>query len=90
MFTPGVILKAEDLVLCDECRNAYENSADIYCVKCGKFVGKVPCTKLDNGFEVKKGDVLHVTSCPDCSKEASSKILELEEWNAKRQTAQNN
>ena len=89
-FTPGFIFKAEDMLLCDKCRQEYANSADLYCLKCGRFVGKVSSKKLDNGFEVKKGDVLHVTHCPACSTDESSVILELEEWNAKRQAAQNN
>ena len=91
LFTPGIIFKAEDLILCDKCKHDYADTADLFCAKCNKFTGKVRCGKTDSGFEIKRGDILHVTGCPSCSPgEDSAVILELEEYNAKRNKSLNN
>ena len=91
MFTPSFIFKAEDLLLCDSCRRYYKNTADLYCLKCNNFVGRVKIGRRPNGFEIKKGDVLHVYGCPECSPgQDSSVILELEEYNAKQRQVSKN
>ena len=79
-----LVQNMDEARMCPECYAIYSTCADIMCLNCGAYVGKVPSGKQPNGYEVKPKELLHVTNCPNCSKSPSGVVVELEEWENKK------
>lgn len=79
-FLMGVFIGDPDQ-LCPVCAEEYRNTARVICKTCRVTVMRVEPGRLDNGFQVYPGQVLHLDACNVCKPGIKvSRILEIAEW----------
>ena len=60
---------------CHDCSTTYGDVAVIVCMKCGKVLGGILPGLHDSGYMIKKNDVLHARSCPNCTDDDSKDVV---------------
>lgn len=67
--------------ICPECQNTYRELATLVCDRCGTTIARIIPKKLDNGYTVKRRQVLHTDTCNCCAPHKDiSVIKEIVEW----------
>jgi hypothetical protein len=67
--------------LCERCAKDLKEAALIVCKTCRRPIGRIQAKKLECGYIVKPGEILHVSECCNCNKDCiSSELIEVETW----------
>lgn len=83
-FVPKIITSSKVKFadnLCERCAKDLKEAALIVCKTCRRPIGRILANKLDCGYVVKPGEILHVLECCNCNKDCiSSEIIEVGYW----------
>lgn len=80
MIMPIHIGKPPDQI-CPECQGTYRELATLVCGRCNTTIARIIPKKLDNGYIVKRREVLHTDTCGCCAPHKKiSYIKEIAHW----------
>ena len=80
MIMPMYLGKPPDQI-CPECQNTYKELATLVCGRCKTTIARIIPKKMDNGYTVKRREVLHTDTCGCCAPNKQiSYIKEIAHW----------